>query len=273
MPKHHLLKKAGVVAASVKLCRDAAVRRSVGGIVAVEKAKANPADTRLPPAKPCGGARARKANAQPPAALVAHGDDGEHVRRVERIELVLRPLGIDRLTKVALLVEQPDADERHAEIARGLQVVARDISEAARVNRKRFGDRIFEGEERDGTQARRRMLVLEPSRRGQLFLTKLAERLRGLSKGRRVPQLANLLARRRLDDERRIPGRTPQVSVELLPEDVGAMVPHRSQIAREIEEQFVRVHGRATSARSLAECAAQKEATTSHCRTNRQLAC
>ena len=46
-------------------------------------------------------------------------------RRVELVELlVLRAAGRQQLAEVAVAVEEPDADDRHAEVAGGLQVVA-----------------------------------------------------------------------------------------------------------------------------------------------------
>ena len=39
-------------------------------------------------------------------------------------ELVLPTVRVDRLAKVSLLIQQADADDRYAEVARGLEVVA-----------------------------------------------------------------------------------------------------------------------------------------------------
>ena len=49
---------------------------------------------------------------------------------------MLVALGVDGLGEVALAVEQPDADERQAHVARGLAVVAGEDAQAARVDRK-----------------------------------------------------------------------------------------------------------------------------------------
>ena len=47
---------------------------------------------------------------------------------------------VDALREVAAAVEQPDADERHAELGRRLQVVAGQDAEAAAVDRQRLLD-------------------------------------------------------------------------------------------------------------------------------------
>ena len=53
-------------------------------------------------------------------------------RIVERIALLLPAGLVERLPEVAALVEEPHADERDAELRRGLEVVAREHAEAAR---------------------------------------------------------------------------------------------------------------------------------------------
>ena len=70
---------------------------------------------------------------------------GEQVERhavwVEgRIPLLLPAVGVQVLTEVALPVEQSDGDQRDAEVAGGLQMVAGQNAEAARIDRDRFAD-------------------------------------------------------------------------------------------------------------------------------------
>ena len=52
------------------------------------------------------------------------------------ITLLLPAVGVEVLAEITLLIQQSDGDERQAEIARRLQVIAREDSEAAGVNRK-----------------------------------------------------------------------------------------------------------------------------------------
>ena len=57
--------------------------------------------------------------------------------------------------EVALRVHEADADERHAEVARLLAVIAGEHAEAAGVNRQRLMQREFGGEVRDRPAAHR----------------------------------------------------------------------------------------------------------------------
>ena len=57
-----------------------------------------------------------------------------------REALLLPAVGVELLAEVALAVEEPDADERHAELAGRLEVVAGQHAEAARVLRQGLGD-------------------------------------------------------------------------------------------------------------------------------------
>ena len=60
---------------------------------------------------------------------------------------------IEPLPEITLVVVQPDADQRHAEIGRRLDVIARQDAEAARVDRQRLVQAEFGGEVRDGPRA------------------------------------------------------------------------------------------------------------------------
>ena len=65
-----------------------------------------------------------------------------------RVFLPLPPLLVDHLGEVALPVEQADRDERQLEIGGGLQVVAREHAEPARVDREAVVDRELHREVR-----------------------------------------------------------------------------------------------------------------------------
>ena len=57
-----------------------------------------------------------------------------------------QPSAVELLAEVAVAVEEADADERHAEVAGRLEVVAGQHAEAARVLRERLGDAELGGE-------------------------------------------------------------------------------------------------------------------------------
>ena len=80
-------------------------------------------------------------------------------RRVGPVQLFVRlflpPFGRDVLVEVALRIHEADADERHAEVAGLLAVVAGQHAEAAGVDRQRLVQRELGGEVRDRLRRRR----------------------------------------------------------------------------------------------------------------------
>ena len=68
------------------------------------------------------------------------GRQGHHVGVEQGVALLLPAVRVEALAEVAVAVEQADADERHAEVARRLEVVAGQHAEAARILRHRLGD-------------------------------------------------------------------------------------------------------------------------------------
>ena len=103
------------------------------------------------------------------------------------VALLLPALDVERLAEVAVLVEEPDADERDAEVGRRLQVVAGEHAEAAGVLRQRLGDAELGREVGDRGAAGSRPRGLEPPRLRQVVLqlgVHLVEERAG-SRGRR----------------------------------------------------------------------------------------
>ena len=70
-----------------------------------------------------------------------------------QVVLVLPAVAIEPLPEVALVVVQPDADQRHAEIGRRLDVIAGEDAEAAGVDRQRLVQAELGGEVRDRARA------------------------------------------------------------------------------------------------------------------------
>ena len=73
----------------------------------------------------------------------------------DRVPLLLPALAGQRLTEVPVAVEQAHADDRHAEVARGLQVVAGQDPEPAGVLRQHRGDAELRREVRDAARRAR----------------------------------------------------------------------------------------------------------------------
>ena len=174
--------------------------------------------------------------AHPLAACVTHRRDRQLSRVVVRIERGLAALRIQHLPEVALLVQQPDANHRHAEVAGGLELVAGDVAEPARVDRQRLAEQELHAEIRDAAQGRRRICLLEPSG----CLTRLAllsnQRLHLVAKCRVATQLLELGRGSGLQDDPRAARQLPQLGLELVPQLVGAVVPRPAHVERQLSE-------------------------------------
>ena len=75
-----------------------------------------------------------------PSGVVA-GSMGASAQFEPLVPLLLPALGRDVLVEVALRIHEADADQRHAEVAGFLAVIAREHAETARVNRQRLVQR------------------------------------------------------------------------------------------------------------------------------------
>ncbi len=88
-------------------------------------------------------------------AGVAQQLERQPVRVVARVALGLPAVGGQRLGEVPVPVQQPDPDQRHAEVAGRLQVVPGQDAQAAGILRQRGGDAVLRGEvgHRRGTRS------------------------------------------------------------------------------------------------------------------------
>ncbi len=137
--EHDLLLEPHLEAAAVEARGDLAVGRLVLGQVRVEQEQRHAADL----------GDADEQVHGPPGEV--HRDDrrapvgrlGDRERQLvgleHRVGLVLHAVVVDDLPEVPLPVEEADARQRHAQVARGLQVVAGEDAEAAGVDRQDLG--------------------------------------------------------------------------------------------------------------------------------------
>ena len=134
--------------------------------VGVEQQQRHPADLghpdpggqRRPPGRPTATVRGR-------AVGLAQQRDRQAVGVEDRVALLLPAVARQRLPEVAVPVEQADADQRDAEVAGGLEVVAGQDAEAAGVLRQHRGDAELRGEvgDRRGGGVRRRCVWYQRS--------------------------------------------------------------------------------------------------------------
>ena len=100
----------------------------------------------------------------PFAVGVAEWSDGELAGIVEGIELDLLARRAEGLPEVALLPEQTDADQRHAQVAGRLEEVAGQDAQAAAVDGEGLAQAELHAEVRDGPKGGFRVSLLKPGR-------------------------------------------------------------------------------------------------------------
>ncbi len=139
--EEHLLVEPVVAAAAVQPVGDLAHRRVVGLHVAVEQQQRHAPDLGQPQLGVQHAAvRHAHRHLDRPALGTGEQRQRQPVRVQRRVALLLPALGVERLLEVAGPVEQPDADDRHAQVAGRLEVVAGEDPEPAGVLRQHLGD-------------------------------------------------------------------------------------------------------------------------------------
>ena len=155
--QHDLLLDPHLALAAVEVARDRAVLFAVLRHVGVEQVERHAADARAPRAQHDLATRHRHAHLERAAVGPADEVDRQLGRAVLPVDGDLLAVARELLLHVAEAIEQPDADQRHVQVARGLEVVAREDAEAARVDRQRVvhaelrrevGDRVLAVERR-----------------------------------------------------------------------------------------------------------------------------
>ena len=227
-----LLHQPRLGAASVELCRDAAIRRAVQKIVAVQQVELHPPHGRLPHAQMDGAARQPEPYAQPSALFMKDWLDRHHRRVVVRVELLLHALGVDDLAKIALLVQQSDPDNGNVEIAGCLQVIPGQDAQSAGIERQRGAEPEFHAEVGDAAQGRPAMSGDEPPRPVDVGLPRGHEVRELLAEGHIRGQTLQSSRRGALQHAPGISSAAPQPRIDTLPESVVLMAPGPAQIER-----------------------------------------
>ena len=171
------------------------------------------------------------------AVGLAEQRDRQTVGVKHRVALLLPALAGERLLEVAVPVEQADADDRDAEVAGGLEVVAGEDAEAAGVLRQHRGDAELGREVADRARS-----VLDPA----LVPPVLGEVRREVALDRAEP-LAELTVGRELVEARRLDrteqadriasGRLPQLGVDRGEDVLGGRVPGPPQVVGQVSQR------------------------------------
>ena len=242
-PERHLLEDSRLLVPAVKLRSDPAVRRRVFRVVGVQKVDGDVPETSAPGAQPNRGPGPRKANAHPLAVRVAHRSDRQRAGVVEREVLALRPASVDDLTEEPLLVQESDADHRHAEIVRGLEVVPRNIPQSTRVERQCLGERELEAEESDGIESRFAVGRPKPRPLLQLRGSIAPHSIDQRAKLGAAPQVAQAISRHGLHDQPGVPAAAPEIRSEALPDPIRAVAPCGTQIEGDLGQRLGALRG------------------------------
>ena len=245
-PEDNLLADPVLAVAAVEPIRDAARRRAVFLQVRVEEVQARPADVGAPDPHGDRLARELEVDEQRAAACLALERQREPRRVVERVPLALPARLVERLPEVTALVEEPDSDERHAELRRGLEVVAREDAKTAGVDRNGLVQRELHREVRD--QKALVASVLVPPGRG--LELRLERALGGADPRdeRRVlgGALEPVVGEAREQDDRVMVGLVPVGRVEVAEEIANRGQPREREVPREPLEhpaELVAAHG------------------------------
>jgi hypothetical protein len=171
------------------------------------------------------------------AVGLAQQRDRQAVGVEDRVGLLLPALARQRLAEVAVAVEQAHADDRDAEVARGLEVVAGEDAQAAGVLREDGGDAELRGEVRDRAGSFLRLTPLEPAVAGEVGLqigAGLAELLQEALVGCQLLEPGPADGAEELD--RVPPRRLPQPGVHGLEDVLRLRVPGPAQVARQVAQ-------------------------------------
>ena len=152
----HFLADAHVHVAAVEAGRDRAVFRRVLRDVGVEQVERHAADLDAPDAELHLAAGERHSDEQGRAVVADLRDQRQVEEVVFRVALLLPAVHGEVLAEVALAVHEADADERQAEVAGALEVVAAEDAEAAGVDRHALMDAELGAEVGDAEVRRQR---------------------------------------------------------------------------------------------------------------------
>ncbi len=236
--EHDLLLDAGLAVAAVEARRQLAVPRRVLLEVGVEQVQLHAAHAHAPDRHEHRAIAERDGRHARPAV--------RRHRRLDRgvgpvqplVALLLPALRRHALVEVALGIHEADADERHAEVARFLAVVAGEHAQAARVDRQRLVERELGGEICDAVPVRAVVPAAPPgvaglARRFEIRDRPVVEGQELRRPGRRLQPVPRDHAQHA---DRVVLGAAPERVVEL-PEDLaGTRVPDPPQVDGQILE-------------------------------------
>ena len=224
-PQQQFLLQAQLRPTAVQLAGDAAMGGVIRRVIAVQQVEFHATDPDLPGAQPDRVTGQRNLQPQPLAICMAQRRDRQLPGVVVRVKGLLRAILVEHLAKITLLVEQPHADDRHAQIAGGLELVAGHVAQPARVDGQGLAQHEFHTEIGNTAQLRLRIGLLEPRRCLCGIAPGLHQVVQVLAESGVGQNTLEFLPRDRLQNAPGVMGELPQHRVELPPHLVGGMIP------------------------------------------------
>ena len=163
-PEKQFLLETQLRPAPVELARDPAMSGKVRRVITVEQIQLYSTDLDLPGTQPDRVTRQRDLQPQPLPIWLTQRSDRQLSGIVVGIKSLLRSLLIDHLAKITLLVQQPNSNHRHAQIAGCFELIAGHIAKSSRIDGERFTQHEFHAEIRDAGQGGLWILLLKPCR-------------------------------------------------------------------------------------------------------------
>ena len=193
-PKHHFLFQAQFRSAPIEFACNASMNGGVCSVVAVQQVELHSADLYLPCTQPNRVSWYHDLQPQPLAVRLSQRRDRQLSRVVIRVEGLLRSVPVEHLSKIPLLIQQPNTDNRHTQIAGGLQLIAGHIPKPSRIDRERFAQHELHAEVRNAGQWGLRIIFLKPPLCFLRLLLGLHEGINLLAEGRIGQHCLDLLS-------------------------------------------------------------------------------
>src|SRR6185295_8027491 len=158
---------------------------------------------------------------------------------VDRLVVVLLPaLAVDQLMDVALVIEQTDADHRHAQVAHALEVIAREHAQDPRIDRDRLVEAELGREVGDGAREQSRGVERPPAVAAAQVLEEPAMRLvdAGLHLERRDPPRDVVAVQAAQHRDRVVVDGAPDLRSELAEDRPDLRTPGPPEVLRELAQ-------------------------------------
>src|SRR6185503_3982516 len=148
--QHHLLHQARFPIAAIEVARDQSIDFIVLRNVRIKQVKLHAANICTPDSRRDGAATHYHLNQQRLALFIVDALQRQLVNVIFAIFLFLQIVAAQALTEISEAIKQTESNQRHIQIARGLQMIAGENAKSARVERQRIVHAKLSAEIRDG---------------------------------------------------------------------------------------------------------------------------